>query len=202
MRTSQFYVSRTLYVTVLALTALSSPLSRAIEEVPAPAAPEVSTTAAPDVSNRMKNRLGAYLAFREPAPTIIGLNLAYNPFDFLRVSAGYGKLTVTSSISCYNNNCTTTEASATTLGFGARAFVPGWSFSPSVGLHYGHVSYDGEGLEVGGFTESGGHIYTTLGVDWQAKGGFNGSLGYQRSLKGDVGGAVYLSAGWFFGFAG
>lgn len=158
---------------------------------------------ASQTSARVKNKLGSYLAINEPSPTIIGVNLAYNPTDFLRISAGYGKISVTTGISISaGGNLEATEASASTFGLGVRGFVPGWDLSPTVGLHYGLITYSGTGLEVGGFTESGGHMYVTMGADWQTDMGLNVSLGYKHSFKSGIGGGFYLGAGWFTNLLG
>lgn len=157
-----------------------------------------------ETSARTRNRLGSYLAIGEPSPTLIGINLAYNITDFLRASVGYGSLTVTSGISIDGSGTvTTSESKASTFGLGVRGFVPGWSISPTVGLHYGHVSYSGNpGLSVGGFNESGGHVYASLGVDWQAEGGFNAGLGFKQSFRSGIGSGVHLNLGWFVNWLG
>lgn len=155
-------------------------------------------------SSRSAKRLGAYLGIGEPAPTLIGINLAYNVTDFLRASAGYGSLSVATSLSFGSDgSLTANEASAKTFGVGVRGLVPGWSVSPTVGLHFAHVSYSGAGgLTVGGFQESGSHIYGSLGVDWQASFGLNLSAGYNYSFKSGIGGSAYLNAGWFVDWLG
>lgn len=156
-----------------------------------------------DVSNRSQKRLGMYLAVKDPDPAILGINLAYNITDFLRASAGYGKITVTSGVSLsQNGTLTTTEASASTFGFGVKGMMPGWNFTPTVGLHFATISYSGTGLEVGGFKESGSHLYGTAGFDWQTKVGFNLNGGFRYSFKSGIGGGIYLGAGWFVNWLG
>jgi hypothetical protein len=146
-----------------------------------------------EVSHRMSNRLGAFLAVGEPDPGILGLNLAYNVTDFLRAQAGYSSIS-TSGLGV--------DASATTIGVGAKALVPGWNLSPAVGVHWATVSYTGNGLTVNGFNSSGSHVYTSFGIDYQAKGGFFGAMGYNYSLKSEIGGNGYVSLGWFFDLLG
>lgn len=141
-------------------------------------------------SARTSKKLGMYLGIGDPCPTVLGINLAYNVTDFLKASVGYGSISVLG-------------ASAKTLGAGIRGLVPGWNVSPTVGLHWAHVSYDGPGIiEVGGFKESSSHIYTTLGVDWQTGAGFNLNGGYHYSFKSGIGGGIYLGAGWFVNWLG
>ena len=78
-------------------------------------------TSSEQVSARTKNKLGAYLAIGEPMPTIVGINVAYNITDYLRASAGYGSLSVTSGISIGSDgSVSTTQATATTIGFGVQ----------------------------------------------------------------------------------
>lgn len=170
----------------------------------APAADTNTTTAQADVlSNRMSRKLGFNLGIGDPAPGVGGINVAYNVTDFLRVSAGYGQVSETTSLDMdMDGNITTHEASASAIGFGARAFVPGWNLTPTVGLHYAHISYSGDGTSVAGFSDSGSQIFTTLGVDWQAKNGFNASAGLEYSFKDGVGSSAYLTVGWFFNWLG
>src|SRR5512139_3045965 len=98
-------------------------------------------------SNRMKNRIGIHIGLiGDPFPTLIGFNANYNVVDWARVTAGYGSLTATAVGG---------ELKATTLGFGARFFVPDWNFTPVVGLSWATVSVTITGIgvtgDVGGF---------------------------------------------------
>lgn len=153
-------------------------------------------------SYRMSRRAGMYLAYGDPYPTVIGIGAAYQLTDFLKAQVGFGKLSVASGISISGAGVTVTEASATTFGMGLKGMVPGWNFTPTVGLHFAHLSYSGTGIEVGGFKESGSHIYTSFGFDWQTQSGFNLTGGYQHSFKSGIGGGVFLGAGWFVDWLG
>ncbi len=154
-------------------------------------------------SYRMSRRAGMYLAYGDPYPTVLGVGAAYQITDFLRAQAGFGKISVTTGINISGNGITTTEATATTFGVGLKGMVPGWNFTPTVGMHFSTLSYSGTGgLSVGGFTQSGSHIYTSLGFDWQTQQGFNLTGGYQLSFKSGVGGGLYLGAGWFVDWLG
>lgn len=142
-----------------------------------------------EVSHRVKNSLGAYIGIHDPSPAILGVNFAYNPTDFLRLSAGYGSMKM--GIGEY-------EASAHTIGAGVKGMVPGWNITPTVGMHFAHVAYSGDFLLTNdGFNESGSHLYGTIGGDWQTESGFNLNIGYRHSFKAGVGGGAYLGAGWF-----
>lgn len=141
-------------------------------------------------SARMQKRLGASIALGEPNPTLIGFNVHYNAFDFMRISAGYGGLS--SSVGGL-------EASVSTFGASVKGMMPGWNLTPTLGLGYGHVSFSGvSGIEVSGFSASAGHLYASVGADYQSEGGFNASLGYGFSFKSGVDASLYLGLGWFF----
>ncbi len=147
------------------------------------------------MSNRMKNRAGAYLGLiGDPFPTLAGVNVGYNFFDFFRATAGLGQMSTT--IGSFS-------ASATTIGAGGRFFVPGWNLSPVAGLSAAFVSISqsgGTSLSVNGFNQSGFHIYGTIGVDWQTASGFNLGVGYNLSFAPGVGGLPYLNLGWYSDF--
>lgn len=147
----------------------------------------VSLSASAD-SPRMKNRIGFYVGLDDPNPSLLSLNAAYNITDFLRASVGYGSLSTTVIV----------ESSVKTFGFGLKALYPGWELSPAIGLNFATVSYTGSALSVGGFTQSGSHLYTSIGADWQIDSGLNLGLGYNISFKSGVGGSFYANLGWFF----
>jgi hypothetical protein len=149
-------------------------------------------------SYRMSRRTGMYLAYGDPYPTVLGVGAAYQITDYLKAQVGFGKQTVISGISFAGIS----TATATTFGLGLKGTVPGWNLTPTVGLHFAHLSYSGTGVSVGGFTASGSHLYTSFGFDWQTKAGFNLTGGYQLSFKSGVGGGLYLGAGWFVDWLG
>lgn len=153
---------------------------------PAAFAAEQSSNADVD-SNRSQKKLGAYISVGEPMPAIVGANLAYNFTDYLRASAGYGSISVLGS-------------SANIFGVGVRGMVPGWNFTPTIGVHWAEVMVNG--LSIGGFDESGSHFYTTFGFDWQTGGGFNLNAGYEVSLRSATGSGIYLGIGWFVNWLG
>src|SRR5258708_49747 len=155
-------------------------------------------------SYRMEKKAGLYISYGDPSPTLIGVSAAYSPTDFLKLSVGYGKLTQTTGIDISGSGTlTTTEASATTFRLGVKALLPGWYLTPTLGLHGAHISSSGTGgLKLGGFNDSGSHVYTSFGFDWQTQTGFDLAGGYQLSFKPGVGGNVFLSAGWFVDWLG
>jgi len=144
-------------------------------------------------SNRMLRKAGVYLGLiGDPFPTLVGVNLAYNLTDFMRASAGLGRVSATLG---------TAEASATTVGASAKFFMPGWNLSPVAGLGFAYVSVSQTGaaaVSVSNFGSSAAHVYASLGVDWQAASGFNVGAGYNLSFKSGVGGLPYVNLGWYF----
>jgi hypothetical protein len=87
-----------------------------------------SSTAIP--SNRSTHIVGGYLSlWGDPFPTTTGINVAYNVYDFLRVNLGFGS-----------------DASdvfrLSTVGLGAKLFMPGWSLSPTVGMNLSFTKRD------------------------------------------------------------
>ncbi|MEN9723653.1 MAG: hypothetical protein RJB38_1639 [Pseudomonadota bacterium] len=146
-----------------------------------------STNAA--ASNRVAKRFGLGLGLLgDPAPSVLGYQVSYNLSSFLRAIAGYGSISGTT---------TSGTVTLTTIGGGARFFVPGWNFSPVAGLSYAQVSLTGSG-SLSGFGASGSHIYATAGFDWQAANGFNLGFGANISTKDSVGALPYLNFGWYF----
>ena len=160
---------------------------------------EVGTSVhAADVSTRSERKLGASLGLGDPSPAVLGINLHYNVADFLRASLGYGNMTMTTGVSLSGSGLATTESSMTTIGTGLTAMMPGWSLTPTAGLHFAMVNVSGGAIN--GFSGSGSHVYGTLGLDYQAKSGFNASLGLSQSLRAGAGGGLYLNLGWFFDY--
>jgi len=156
----------------------------------------LSSFASEGGSSRTMHRFGLYVGFLgDPFPTLVGFNLGINLASFLRICGGYGTISA-SSVDATSG--TTTTLSATTIGGGARLFVPGWNFSPTVGASYARVNLSGTGTTVGGFGASGSHTYLSAGFDWQANIGFNLGFGYNYSLLAGVGGLPYINLGWFF----
>lgn len=160
-----------------------------------------SSTSEVKISQRSEKKLGAYLGvLGDPAPTAIGMNLAYNLTDFLRVSAGYGE--VKSSGLAYDSSTGSLSMEETgklqTFGVGARAMMPGWNLSPVVGVSVGYMSLSGAFTNVQGLTRSGINAYGTIGVDYQARSGFNLALGYNFPLGNSMESNPYVNLGWFF----
>jgi hypothetical protein len=161
------------------------------------AAPEttVSTKAEAPQSNRQLKKIGAYLGIGgDPAPTVVGLNAAYNITDYLRLHAGYGEVEVTSKISFTNTGITASTKKMTTLGAGALATVPGWSISPVAGLAYSHVFTSGDGE----FDVANNNVYGTVGVDYTNDAGMNIGVGYNLFLTEKAQSGAYVNLGYFF----
>lgn len=156
--------------------------------------PVRSVTDAPHESNRSEKKFGTYLSILgDPSPTLVGINAAYNVSDLIRLNAGLGRVSVSAEGFGVDQS-----ASLTTIGVGAKAMMPGWNFTPVVGLDVAYAIYSGNmGLEVNGLEKTGINPYATLGFDWQSKGGFNIGGGYSISFVG-ADAAPHLNIGWFF----
>ncbi len=161
----------------------------AVSFVAAAQAAEGESSSSIGFSNRMNNKVGVTIGVvGDPYPSILGVNGSYNVTDFLRGTLGYGEIEFLG-------------VKMTTIGAGATGFVPGWSITPIFGLHYSNISTEGDGeIEIQGYRGSGGLLYTALGFDWQAGGGFNLGMGYNIPLSGTGPGTFYAAAGWFFDF--
>lgn len=158
-------------------------------ETPAPPAEESQVQ---KLLSRADRRLGFYLGvFGDPFPIPAGLNFAYNVINFARVNVGYGYISLSS-----------VGLKASTLGGGAKFFVPGWELSPVAGINFARVNIKADGWIFERFKEklqtSKSHAYLNFGADWQAKSGLNLSLGYSMSLLNPWIGFPYLNFGWFF----
>ena len=145
-----------------------------------------------EASYRTSKRFGIHAGLLgDPFPTLLGYNVNFNAASFLRLTAGYGSISGTSS------DGTTIKLS--TMGGGARLFVPGWNFSPVVGASWAKVTLSGiSSSAISGFSADGSHIYATAGFDWQAGNGFNFGFGANYSLKSGVDPVPYLNLGWYF----
>jgi hypothetical protein len=123
------------------------------------------------------------------------VNGSYNVTSFFQATVGFGQVP---AVSLAGN----ASLGVTTIGAGGRVFLPGWNFSPTVGLHWAHVILNATGT-IGtntsyGFSSSASHLYTSLGFDWQTGYGLNIGVGYNLSLTSSAGGLPYFNVGWFF----
>lgn len=153
---------------------------------------EVNQSIATDESNRQSNKMGVTTGFGNPFPSILGMSLNYNLTDLLRVSGGYGEVSVSAGDS---------NAKVTTLGGGVDVLVPGWSFSPMAGVHVSKVDVSGSNgaeLSIQGIKKSTTLTYAQLGLDWQSQGGFNFGAGAVAGLSGGSASGSYVNLGWFF----
>ncbi len=142
--------------------------------------------AAESDGSRGKSKWGATVGVgSEPLGALIGFNLHYNVFNFLQARVGYGTAS-TSSVD--PSTGTTTTVTATSLGGGIRAYIPGWNLSPFVGLGFSKVSFTGT-FSLGGTsissTDGLSLTYAVGGLEWQTNYGLCFGLQAQMSL-GDV----------------
>jgi outer membrane autotransporter protein len=180
---------------------LASTLFLVVGVAPALASTETGTSTATETSRRSEKKLGAYLGvLGDPAPTAIGLNLAYNVADYLRASIGYGDASSkTTSCDMSSGTCASEETGKLqTFGAGLRAMMPGWSFTPVLGVSLGYMKLSGDFTNVQGLTHSGFNAYGNVGFDYQARSGFNVGFGYNFPLGNKMESNPYLNLGWFF----
>jgi len=136
-------------------------------------------------SNRLSHRFGAYLSlYGDPYPSKYGANIAYNVYDFARITGGVGtdsdRITVNS------------------VGAGLKLLVPGLQLTPVAGVNFAFANVQGgQPVNVRGFNASGSHVYFNLGADWQTGIGVNLALGYIHSFRSGVQDAIYANVGFF-----
>ena len=135
-----------------------------------------TTVAAPD--NRTEKRFGIEVGLlSDPFLSFASINLAYNVNEFLRVNGGFGTAGASASTSSSSSSFSTSS-----FGLGIKALVPHWEFSPVFGLNLSEMSLN-SGF-TGLFTVSGGtsinllFFYPDIGLDYQAKDGFELGFGF------------------------
>jgi hypothetical protein len=136
-----------------------------------------------EASARLTRKVGVYGAIAgDPSPSLLGINLGWNLTDFFQVHGGYG----VTAIGLING---------TTLGGGAKLFLPGWNFSPMVGVSY--ASFKGDFL---GIVTVDSTSITTLqfGFDWQTSYGLYFGFGGTQGMTSGAKATPYVQLGWFF----
>jgi hypothetical protein len=124
---------------------------------------------------RGSRRFGVSVGFNaEPAPSDIGFNLNYNLSPFMRLVAGYG---------------TVSQTQTTTLGGGARFFIPTWDFSPFIGISYNRLSAS---------ATSATYASVVGGIDWQTSVGLNLGGGVTQLLDSSGSVLMFGYVGWYF----
>lgn len=198
MKTQKQMIVTSLIVGILtfaSVTAQAAP--KASQQIAPQSIAKEDTSSSLELSHRSEKKIGAYLGILgDPHPTVLGMNAAYNLFDFMRVSVGMGKVSVT-TMTLNNSGFATEEKSITTLGIASKFLVPGWNVTPSIGLGYSHV-FLSDGLSLDNTDYKANNIYTSLGVDWQSQGGFNLGAGANVSINGAAPFAPYINLGYFF----
>lgn len=138
-------------------------------------------------SNRMWNRLGISAGvLSEPFPSLWGVTVGYHWSDLIRASAGYGK----ASLKGFRSE---------TLSAQATLLWPGLNLTPFLGFgvalsHFTTRLPSGFIEQVDG---SGSYVYSSLGLEWQSRNGFNVGLGYRFFLPWN-GGLPGAQVGWYF----
>lgn len=140
--------------------------------------------------SRESRRFGVLLTGIDPYPSLYGVSVALNVTDFFQISGSYGHVPADLI------KIVRTSYSVDTYALNARAFVPGWKFSPFVGIGrswaratpvaramgYGMSSFDDPEALGTDFIEQNveGKAAAWLvnaGFSWQARSGFAVNLG-------------------------
>ena len=141
-------------------------------------------------NNRSAHKLGiTFSYFGDPFPSLLGANLSYNLGSLMRIRAGYGNINISNPL-------------ISSYGAGGILFIPGLNLSPFLSAGWSRISSTWN-ANVGFYdlmeiSTNTSHLYLGVGLDWQAKSGFNLSVGYNYSAKPGIRGLPYVSAGWFF----
>jgi hypothetical protein len=139
----------------------------------------IGQTAPPLVDNTPFNRtdkpFGLYLGFEDPWGAIGSLNVADNLTEYLRLTGGVGL----------------GEGMDIKIDMGINVLLPHKKLSPVIGLNVAN-DFDNDGAIYGGSPLSNGlpynlatdwlYVYTNIGLDYQAKDGFNLGFGANISL--------------------
>lgn len=142
---------------------------------------------------------GTYVGIGNPYPSLLGLNVAYNVDSHIRASIGYGEIEVTSGITFDGNGISEQKTKASTYSAGADYLITDYQVRPLVGLRAGYFNVSGNGtFNVQGVSRSTGLLYTNIGLDWLAGGGFNMGAGLNVAMLGGAGANFYANLGYFF----
>jgi hypothetical protein len=147
------------------------------------AASLLSLTEPASAGIRSVRRLGLYGALAgDPSPSLLGINVGFNLADFLQIHGGYGS----TALGIING---------TTVGAGAKLFIPDWNFSPTVGATYSLFKGDFLGLVA---IDSTACTTVQFGFDWQT--GYGLYFGFGGTMAATTGGTAtpYIQLGWFF----
>jgi hypothetical protein len=144
-------------------------------------------------------KFGVYASLGNPFPTVFGLNAAYNVSPHLRAMAGYGEVSVTSSITITDQGVATENITAKTYAAGAEYLFLDTPLRPAAGLHAGYFQVDGKGdISVNGFNSSSGYAYANIGADWVSQSGLQVGAGINMAFLGTSSAGMYLDSGWYF----
>ncbi len=138
-------------------------------------------------SSRHFHPLGAYASlWGDPYPSNVGVNIAYNVEDWIRINIGVG------------SNTPGQNFKIDTVGAGVKLLVPTWSLSPTLGINLANSSGNSSSQKsVFGFDPNGTRAYANAGLDWQTNLGVYIAAGYAQSLRTGEGGSFYANAGIF-----
>jgi len=138
------------------------------------------------IFNRADRPFGICFEFdNDPMVSDYGICAAYNATNYLRLTGSVGYLNETIVTTTTSNGISTTSdspgESGVALGFGVKALMPHWEFSPVIGLNFSETFVNLPPYEAFFYIPNGAGggnynlflIYTNVGFDYQTKGGFN-----------------------------
>ena len=139
-------------------------------------------------SARATKKIGLDLGIiTEPFPSVLGFSASYNVAPFLRLTGGYGTVSVPAS-----------GVDVTTVAFDAKVFPLDWNFAPFADIGYTNVS-GSVGSGSSSVKGSGAALDYGFGIDWQTYLGFNFGVEYKLiTLSGTSTGLPGVYFGWFF----
>ncbi len=156
-------------------------------------------TAAPSLDVREAHKIGVMVGLGAFYPSLLGLTFGYHLNKDVRLSLGYGEVEMTTGISVSNAGLKTKTIKATTYDLGADYFLMEDRLRPIIGVHAASLNIEGDGeINLQGFTKSGVHAYSSLGIDWVADNGFQIGTGMNVSFLGASGGSFYINSGYYW----
>ena len=156
-------------------------------------------TAAKNQDAREFNKMGVMVGIGTPYPSLLGLTFGYHLNKDVRLSVGYGEIEMTTGLSVSNAGLQTKQVKATTYDLGADYFFMQDRLRPMIGVHAASLNIQGDGeINLQGFTKSGVHAYSSLGIDWVANNGFQAGTGMNLSFLGASGSSVYVNTGYYW----
>ena len=154
---------------------------------------------APKLDSRDANKMGVMMGIGSPYPSFLGLTFGYHLNKDVRLSLGYGEIEITTGLSFSDSGFKAKTVKATTYDVGADYFFLQDRLRPLIGVHAATLNIEGDGeINLQGFTKSGVHAYSSLGIDWVAENGFQAGTGMNVAVLGASGSTFYINSGYYW----